>query len=159
MTAPFPILKRPAIEVGAEACQRLAALFASQSIPVNREETNLSDFAPKKIGNFYLWLVAVCHFTSPQDRLPLEGTTAGQRKLGWDYLSARSEAAARADRSLLVSARWAPVTSNESAALFRDPEGAVELIRHLRRGMKANNWPWVDAMYEFCGGRTDVAEI
>ena len=54
------------------------------------------------IAKVYLVLVAICHQTSPKGRPPLEGTVAGKRKRGWDYLSAKFEDAARADRSLLA---------------------------------------------------------
>src|SRR6516165_7848704 len=81
------------IRVNAEACNQLASVLAEQAIPIDEEESRLEGFSRKEYGNFYFFLVAICHQTSPRGRAPLEGFINGLRKQGWDYLSARWEQA------------------------------------------------------------------
>ncbi len=102
------------------ACERLASLLTRQQIPIDEEDSHLEGFSREEAGNYYLLLVAICHQTSPRGRLPLEGTVGGQRRKGWDYLSAKLEGAVRAERSLLYPNVWSHLSVNEFLALFRD---------------------------------------
>ena len=96
----------PPLIVDVAACQRLGRLLAARTIPKDEEESTLAGFSREEIGNFYLLLVAICHQTSPRGRPPLEGTVNGVHLRGWDYLSAKLEAAARSNRELLGPTRW-----------------------------------------------------
>src|SRR6266511_3395146 len=128
------------IRVNEEACANLARLLAGQAVPIDEEESALEGFSRQECGNFYFLLVAICHQTSPRGRPPLEGFISGQRKQGWDYLSARWEEAVRANRYYLAPRLWARITVADFVALFRDarlgerlsePSRRVELVHDL----------------------------
>ncbi len=169
--APAPEAARPVppspLRVDVAACRRLASVLASRPIPPDEEDSSLPGFSRGEVGNFYLVLVAICHQTSPRGRPPLEGTIAGKRKRGWDYLSAKLEDAARADRSLLDPARWADMTGSEFVGLFRDPvlgerlsspDLRLALVQDLGRGMLRRGWQWFEDLYRLCEGRVATGE-
>ena len=154
--------KKVVVEVNSEACKSLALLIKSQQIPIDSEDTYLAGFSPAQVGNFYLCLVAICHQTSPQGRPPLEGIVNGDSKRGWDYLSAKLEAAAHSDPMLLAPSKWSDMTESEIRAIFHDsqygdrltdPIDRANLIRDLGRVMVKNNWKWVEDLYHLSGGR------
>jgi hypothetical protein len=165
--APGPDAAVTLVRVDAAACQRLAALLASQHIPRDEEDSVLTGFDRNEVGNFYLLLVAICHQTSPRGRLPLEGTVAGKRKRGWDYLSAKLEEAARSNRGLLDPARWATLSVEDFLALFRDqefgdrlfdPERRVALVQDLGRVILEDGRRWFEDLYQACGGRAATGD-
>jgi hypothetical protein len=144
------------------ACRRLASLVRSRPIPIDREDSDLRGFTRQEVGNFYLFLVAICHQTSPRGKPPLEGVVEGIHRRGWDYLTAKFEAACRADRELLMPVRWAGMTGAELATIYRDPalgerltepDGRSALVRDLGCVMKANDWPCLEDLYELAAGR------
>lgn len=154
--------KGSAVEVNTEKCHRLALLLKSMSIPIDREDSSLPDLSRAEIGNFYLFIVAICHQTSPRGKLPLEGMVGGHRLRGWDYLSSKFEEEARTERMLLRPSRWATLTGDELSALLRDselgnrlsdPEGRAELIRNLGSVMRVERWLWFEDLYQLCRGR------
>jgi len=107
-------------------------------------------------------LVAICHQTSPRDLLALEGGVGGRRLRGWDYLSAKLEAAARENFEILSPKYWARITTEEVRQLFRDeafgsrlsdPAGRSVLIRDLGEKMLQRSWTCADQLYNVAGGR------
>src|SRR5260370_29755221 len=155
------------IRVDVAACRRLAGLLASRVIPKDEEDSALVDLSRDEVGNFYLLLVAICHQTSPRGRLPLEGTVGGKRKRGWDYLSAKLEAATQVDRSLLDPHRWAGLDAGEFTELFRDaelgerlsqPELRTVLVQDLGQRMLKRRWRWSEDLYRLCEGRVATAK-
>jgi hypothetical protein len=160
-------VSEPPIRVDELACERLASLLASRPIPPDEEDSSLPGFTRLEVGNFYLLLVAICHQTSPRGCLPLEGTVAGKRKRGWDYLTAKIEAGVRADRSLLEPRRWDGMTVAEFKSLFHDPELGdrlsepevrATLVQNLGRGMLTREWHWFEDLYRLCGGRAATGD-
>ncbi len=155
-TAPEPLV------VNDEACRRLAGLLRSQTIPPAREDSSLPWMSPKQVGNFYLLLVAICYQTSPRGRPPLEGDVEGRHLRGWDYLSAKLEAAARINLAILSPSFWARATAEEVRELFRDetlgdrlsdPAGRALLIRDLGQKMLRRSWDCADQLYDASGAR------
>ena len=149
------------VRVDTKACERLASVLISQSIPLDKEDSSLSGFSDFEVGNFYLFLVAICHQTSPKGRPPLEGTVNGEPKRGWDYLAARLEAAVKADRSLLDPQRWSAITIAEFSAIFHDPELGdrlsepdlrARLVQDLGQKMVSRGWCWFDDIFNLCPG-------
>lgn len=103
----------------------------------------------------YLLLVAICHQTSPRDKPPLEGRIGNVTLRGWDYLSAKLEAAGRANAGMLTPAFWVDVTPARVQELFRDetlgdrlsdPYGRALLIRDLGQKMMSHSWNWAGAV-------------
>lgn len=149
------------VVVDTEACRRVAEPLAAQSIPASHEDSSLSGFTPQQIGNFYLLLVALCHQTSPRGKQPLEGVVAGCHLRGWDYLSAKLEAAARVNPEILSADSWARVTDKGVRELFRDetlgdrltdPLGRALLVRDLGQKMQQHSWKWAEDLYRFANG-------
>ena len=154
-----------ALVVNIEACRILAGLLSSQSIPAPREDSSLPSLSPKQVGNFYLLLVAICYQTSPRGKPPLEGDVEGRHLRGWDYLSAKLEAAARNDPGVLSPISWARITGKEVRDLFRDvalgdrlsdPARRALLIRDLGQQMLGHSWDWAAQLYDACGGRIAI---
>jgi|SRR5579864_3986977 len=150
------------VVVNFEVCRKVAGLLRSQAIPLDREDTALPWMSRWEVGNFYLLLVAICHQTSPRSRPPLEGDIGGRHLRGWDYLSGRLEAAARADRQLLSPGFWASVTGEDLRRIFQDPtfgdrlsdpEGRASLIRDLGQKMLQRSWDCADRLFEASLGR------
>jgi hypothetical protein len=154
--------KKAVVEVNSGACESLARLIKNQQIPIDSEDTYLAGFSPLQVGNFYLCLVAICHQTSPHERPPLEGHLNGDYKRGWDYLSAKLEAAVRSNPMLFTPSKWSDITETEIRAIFHDsqfgdrltePGNRANLVRDLGHVMVKNNWKWVEDLYHLSGGR------
>ncbi len=146
----------PAVAVDPDACRRVAEILRSHSIPEDREDTSLTGFTPLQIGNFYLLLVAISHQTSPLGLKPLEGTIDGLRRVGWDYLSAKLEAAVRKNPVVLSPSFWETVKGEDLQHLFSDtnlgdrlsdPEGRAGLIRDLGHRMSVKSWASADDLF------------
>ncbi|HZZ28463.1 MAG TPA: hypothetical protein VFE46_10720 [Pirellulales bacterium] len=144
------------VSVCRDACERLARLIASQPIPADREDSSLQGFSRLSAGNFYLWLVAICHQTSPLGRLPLVGTVNGTRLRGWDYLAAKFENSVRADWRILQPSVWSKTSATQLTEMFRDQElgdrltdveGRADLIRNLGTMMIRNDWNHLEDLY------------
>lgn len=150
------------VEINPETCEQIAETLRNQSVPVDREDTSLPGFSSEETGNFYLFLVAICHQTTPRIGLPLEGLVAGVHKRGWDYLSARLEEAFAGDPTLFTPLRWSEFNGAELAAFCGDPqfgerltepEERAALIRDLGEVMLAHDWKWAQQLYEVCSRR------
>jgi hypothetical protein len=155
------------VSVDLEVCKRVAHLLASKPIPPDEEDSSLAGFSRLEVGNFYLLVVAICHQTSPRGRPPLEGIVDGTYRRGWDYLTAKMEAAVRADRSRLDPRQWATMSVADFMILFRDPqlgdrlsdpERRVNLVQNLGRVMCSSRWHWAEDMYKLCAGRAATSE-
>ncbi len=149
------------VTVDVEACRNLATVLRSHSIPQDQEDSSLSGFLSSDVANFYLLLVAISHQTSPQGRKALEGTVGGSHRHGWDYLSAKLEAAVRVEPRILSPIVWAQITSDEVRSLFHDEllgdrlsdtEGRAELIRDLGRQMLRHSWKSAEEIYRASDG-------
>jgi hypothetical protein len=148
--------------VNFEVCRKVAGLLRSQTIPLDREDSSLPWMSPKEVGNFYLLLVALCHQTSPRGRPPLEGIINGRHLRGWDYLSGKFEAAARANVQLLSPDSWGCVTGEDLRGIFHDPifgdclsdpEGRASLIRDIGQKMLQHSWDCADRLFDASLGR------
>lgn len=155
------------VTVDVPKCEDLAALIRSKSIPVDGEDLTLAGFTPRQTGNLFLFLVAICHQTSPRGAQPLAGTVGGVLRRGWDYLSAKFEADARVDSRVLTPMRWSEMSDDEFSELFRDPSlgltlsdvpGRVALVRDLGVTMKRRGWTWLDDLYAACDGRAATGD-
>lgn len=155
------------VQVDVSACQNVARLLASRLVPKDEEDSVLASFNRVESGNYYLLLVAICHQTSPRGRLPLMGTVGGVERRGWDYLSAKFESAARADRSLLEPGHWSRMDVGEVSTIFRDdalgdrlsePAHRTALVRDLGRVMIENGWNWFEELFHLCQGRVATGE-
>ncbi|MGD1277014.1 MAG: hypothetical protein ABR964_07315 [Tepidisphaeraceae bacterium] len=143
-------------------CERVAAVLARHVIPIDQEDTKLPELSRTEIGNFYLFLVAICHQTSPKGLPPLAGKVNGRSLRGWDYLSARLEGDSATDHSLLAPKEWGHMTGERLACLFRDSEAGDRLtepgarallIRNLGEVMERNAWKAAEDIYEKSGHR------
>jgi len=154
--------KLECVGVNVEACRRLARLLSSRAIPEAREDTSLPWMSPEQVGNFYLLLVAICYQTSPRGKPPLEGHVGERHLYGWDYLSAKLEAAARSNWAALSPAFWANIDAEQLRGLFRDralgdrlgnPDHRALLVRDLGEQMICRSWTRAAQIYDTCEGR------
>ena len=153
---------REPVEVNRDKCRDLSLLLRSQYIPLDKEDASLNGFSRRQVGNFYFFLVAICHQTSPRGKPPLAGTVNGVHKRGWDYLSAKLEAAVRSNPDLLTAARWARITDEEFCDFFKDPQlgdrlteraNRAALVRNLGEVMLQKGWGSVEEIYRACNTR------
>lgn len=152
----------PLVSVDVERCRVLAQIVASKLVPTEREAVNVKGAAASNVGNFFLFLVAICHQTSPQGEKPVEGTVSGTPQIGWDYLVARFEERISSDPSWLDVRRWARCSSDDLRSIFYDPDlgnrlTGVDLRAHLLCDlgdkMLSSGWTRADALFAYCHGR------
>ena len=152
----------PLVTVDEAACRKLATLISTYEVPIDREDNALPSASRLDIGNFYFWLVAICHQTSPKGGVRLAGTVNGRNLQGWDYLSARFEAAIAVQPRLLTPETWTHMTGDDLRQLFRDqtlgdrltdPDGRAGLIRDLGSVMIGNGWKHFEDLYRLAGRR------
>ena len=150
------------VEVNVESCRRLASLIRKWDVPADQEDSSLPGLSKEQIGSYYLFLVTICHQTSPRGIAPLEGMIDGQRRRGWDFMTAKFEAAVRSDHQLLNPSRWSSMTPGEITRLFRDqsfgdrlsdPAGRSSLVNDLGQVMLSNDWSTPEDIFRLCGGR------
>ena len=141
------------VEVSLDRCEQLARVIRTKSVPSDEEESQLPGLSTPDLGNFYLALVAICHQTSPQGRLHLEGVVTGQRIRGWDYLSAKFTELVLRDHALLTPDCWSQLSGSDVRLMFRDssfgdrltdPDGRARLLRDLGVVMLQKNWKTAD---------------
>src|SRR5690349_14899683 len=114
---PGPTVSEPVV-VDTEICRAVAAFVKAHTIPEDREDSSLDGFTSSQVANFYLLLVALCHQTSPRGKQPLEGTVGERHLRGWDYLSAKLEASARINSTVLLPEHWVATDESDVRELF-----------------------------------------
>jgi hypothetical protein len=149
------------VTVNFAVCREISSLLQSRHIPKDREDRSPTWMARPDLGNFYLLLVAICHQTSPRGLPPLEGEVDGRHLRGWDYLSAKLEAAVRNNPEVLSAEYWRHATPEQLGVLFRDKNygdrlsdkaGRASLIRDLGEKMRERSWRWADDLFVASGG-------
>ena len=155
-------LGQPLVSVNLEQCRALAQLVSSKTVPPETEAVDVNGPAATNVANFFLFLVAICHQTSPQGKKPVEGFISGRHRIGWDYLVARYEATVSSDPSWLEVRRWAKCSSHDLRDIFSDPEFGsrltgidlrARLLRDLGERMLQFGWTNADALLDYCQGR------
>jgi hypothetical protein len=156
------VLDTDLVAVDEQACARVAQWIAVRDIPPDSEETSLSGLSPTEVGDFYLFLVAICHQTTPRGFPPLLGNVAGRERRGWDYLLGRFEHLVAKERDLLNPAFWREMTGARLEEMFADPQYGPRLIEPQRRAdlicnlgdvMHARGWTHLQALYTSTQGR------
>ncbi len=110
-------------------CRRHAnesrVFLASCDVPADREETDLAGLSPIETADFYLFLVAICHQTSPLGKSRCRGPLKGTVAQGWDFLLWRFRERVLSDRTWLKPTRWLSIYAWAIASLFtgsQDPD-------------------------------------
>lgn len=156
------LLETNSVAVNLDACKLVSIWIAQHQIPTDREEVSLEGFTNDEIGDFYLFLVAICHQTSPIRQTALRGEVNGRMRHGWDFLLGRFEELARNDRSLLSPGVWQSMSAARLLTMFSTSEEnstmvgserRAELIRNLGSVMLNRGWPHLDTLYEKASGR------
>ena len=158
---------RALVTVDPERCRRMADLVASKGVPAEREDVPLQGLQADTIANFFFFIVAICHQTSPQGRAPVEGSVGGQHRVGWDYLVARFEEKSSEDPSWLNPRRWCECSATDVELLFKDEalgnrltgiEIRSRFVRDLGNKMRSAQWASADDVFSWCQGRIKQAE-
>lgn len=148
--------------VDVKKCEQLAMKLQAVEIPIDREESSLPTLDRQLIGNFYLFVVAICHQTSPQNVLPLKGVVEGKELRGWDFLVGKLEHEVSSQPEILSVDSWSTFTPVKLRNLYHDDEfgdrltditGRVLLIKNLGHVMKLHGWLRLEDIYNACNKR------
>jgi hypothetical protein len=149
------------VEVDYAQCQRLALTLQSFEIPEDREYL-LAPVDRDKTGNFFLFVVAICHQTSPRGKPRLTGIVNGDRQYGWDYLVNKFAEETSRRPELLEPCRWRDFDADQMAELFEDPisgktltepKRRAQLVRDLGFTMEALQLRSMDELFQRCQGQ------
>jgi hypothetical protein len=160
-------IKSELATVHSSRCIDIARLIGTWKVPQDRENLDFLDLPSNLIGNFFLFLVSICHQTSPPNSPPLQGKVGGVILRGWDYLLQRFYEHARGDLSLLNPTIWANLKGRDVQLLFTDsefgdrlidPEFRSYIIRDLGTQMIASGWANADELHKLCGGRIAIGD-
>jgi hypothetical protein len=151
-----------AVQINPDKCAWLGAAIAAREVPRDQEDVSLTGIPADQVSNFFLFLVAICHQTSPLGKPRLEGHIGHRFLIGWDYLLAKFEERCQADATFLDPDRWAHMDAADVEAVFADEqlgnrlsdtEGRAGLIQDCGKGMHRNGWKSADALFSLCEGR------
>lgn len=155
------------VEVDVGLCRAIAERISQNPVPEDREDVEVRDIPSNLIGNFFLFIVAICHQTSPIGRRRLQGVVEGRVRAGWDYLIGRFHERALAEPSLLEPRVWASMTEARLTSLFADSQFGnslsevshrADLVRDLGGRMLAHGWTHANQFFEACAGRIASGE-
>ena len=148
--------------VNRERCADVAAVIRRLRLPCPRESTPPLPFTREEEANFWFFLGAICHQTSPIHGRALAGIVDRTPRRGWDFLLHTFLTSATTDRSLLDVDTWAAFTAQRITALFGDqislPERRATLVRDLARGLHEQGWTSIYPAAAFCGHLIDGPE-
>jgi len=136
-------------------CQALAIRLRDLHLPVPKEDVARLPFNAAEEANFWFFLAAICHQTSPVGLPALEGTVDGQSRRGWDYLLHAYRVVAAQDRSYLSASEWRTFSSERLADLFgpllSDKAGRAALVRDLGDMLASHGWDSILHAGPACG--------
>lgn len=118
-------------------CTAVATILREIATPQPKEDVPTLPFTPAEEANFWFFLVAICHQTSPIDGKAVSGHVDGSHRRGWDFLVHAFLNHAIADPELLTVLRWKRFNTEDIISLFgsdlSDPETRASLIRDLAK--------------------------
>lgn len=130
--------------VNPRRCLEVAKAINGVVIPLPVEDVPLLPFSKEEEANFWFFLAAICHQTSPVGESPLCGVIDGTQKVGWDFLLHTFRRAVVEENEWLWPERWTECTAAGVCSLFGSlisrPDRRAELIRDLAKGLKAKGW-------------------
>jgi hypothetical protein len=137
-----------------EACEAIAKKLNQMTLPVPKEDVPALPFTPHEEANFWFFLAAICHQTSPLGLPPLEGTVQGQYRRGWDFLVHSFLGFATENRELLSAHVWSRFEATDMVALFgprlTEPRERSMLVVDLGRGLIEQGWASIFIANEYC---------
>lgn len=141
-------------------CLEVAKMLRGKSIPTPTEDVPRLPFSPADEANFWFFLAAICHQTSPLGEAPLSGEINDTTKRGWDFLLHTFRAAAIDDLGWLRPERWAECTGSDLQKLFGPllsrPDRRANLIRDLAAKLSDRGWASVIEAGPYCDFRISV---
>lgn len=153
-------------EVRLEVCREVASVLEGTPIPDDAEDKPLPGIPRSGVPNFYFYLVAICHQTSPAGLPGLRGVVGGQIRRGWDYLCARFEVACALDPSRLSPSAWSKESEGTLVETFYGSDDGTcrlvglreraRLVRNLGSHLQADGISDVQELFERCSGSVDA---
>lgn len=144
------------VRVVADKCAEMAFKLRQMSLPAPKEDVPPLGFAPEEEANFWFFLAAICHQTSPVGLPALEGNVEGKQRRGWDYLVHAFRVAATKDLGLLSPLRWATFTVKDLGNIFGPllslPDARCELIVDLGQRLCERHWNSILLAHINCKG-------
>lgn len=138
-------------------CREVAQLLRKVSMPQPKEDLPALPFSRAQEANFWFFLAAICHQTSPIGQPTLSGKIDGEMKRGWDFLLLTFRAAAIDDTDWLSPQRWAECSGNDlqsmMGTLLNRPERRARLVRNLASGLAVQDWSSVIEAGHHCDFR------
>ncbi len=135
-------------------CHILANRLLSMDIPEPKEDVSALPFSDAEEANFWFFLAAICHQTSPVGQPALAGDVDGVSRRGWDYLVHAFRLAATQNTELLTPKAWASFDSTSITALFSpsisQPQRRAELVVDLGRVLTSKGWDSILSASLFC---------
>lgn len=148
------MLTKSRICVDQEMCHVLANRLSTMDIPEPKENVPELPFSDAEEANFWFFLAAICHQTSPVGQPVLEGNVEGGLRRGWDYLVHAFRLASTQNRELLTPQVWAEFDSCKITSLFSpfisQPQRRAELVMDLGRGLDDRGWDSILSASLFC---------
>jgi hypothetical protein len=163
----FKMPESEAVTVDQNVCLRLARKIAALDVPWDHEETSLEGVPVSHVGNFFLFLVAICHQTSPLGKPRVQGYVNDRLLTGWDFLLHKLQQRVVDDVELLDFHRWVKMSEAEFTALFFDDRFGnllvgnserVQLINDLGSKLSRHSWALADQMFDYCEGRISTGD-
>lgn len=140
--------------VNHDRCLDVVKTLRGVLIPAPKEEVPALPFSPPEEANFWFFLAALCHQTSPLGEPPLRGEIDGVTKTGWDYLLHTFRAAAIKDARWLHPERWAACSEIDLRSLMgpllRRPDVRAGLIRNLAEELSQRGWASIIEAGQYC---------
>lgn len=136
------------VECRPSRCHELAQRLREMYIPAPKEDVPELPFTEAEEANFWFFLAAICHQTSPVGQPALEGFVEDEFRQGWDYLVHAFRVAATRDRTYLTPGYWAEMGEDDLVLIFSDklsdPPSRLELIHDL--GTTLIQFGWVSVV-------------
>ncbi len=145
------------VAINDDKCQEVADALRNAQVPIPKESVPALPFTSAQEANFWFFLVAICHQTSPIDGQSLVGEIEGQVRRGWDYLLHSFRLASIKDKRWLEASRWCNVNGNDISSLFgpniTEPNDRATLINDLGTKLTMHKWNSILNAGEYCGFR------
>lgn len=129
------MLQQDIAVVNLSSCSLIATMLNSIDIPKPQEDVPELGLSKEEEANFWFFLAAICHQTSPVGSAPLEGTVDGVYRKGWDFLLHVFSSEVQNKKSLLSPSNWSQFTASSITKLFGEtisnPRVRAELVVDL----------------------------
>lgn len=135
-------------------CNEVAQILRRMKIPEPIEDVPPLPFTQEQEANFWFFLAAICHQTSPVGKPPLIGLVDGVERRGWDFLVHAFRVSATFSKSLLNPSEWKSMTGARLKLLFNEmlteADERASLIVDLGERLESRGWNSIYIANDVC---------